>query len=60
MKLTNWKMAQTLEFIGIGGPTFNDSITPFVWSEADFGNTTNHFGQPDKWEFEPFHVSWKL
>lgn len=61
MKLTNFKMSNNLEFIGISGPTFDDEdITPFVWSKADFGNTTNHFGHPDKWTFGPFTAKWKL
>lgn len=61
MKLTNLKMSQSLQFISIAGPTYNDAdIKPFVWSQADFGNTTNHFGHPDKWTFEPFEVKWNL
>ncbi|CAF0754477.1 unnamed protein product [Brachionus calyciflorus] len=61
MKVTSFKMAQNLEFIGINGPTYDDKdVPPFEWSKADFGNTTNHFGHPDKWEFEPYHFHWKL
>ena len=61
MKLTNFKMSQNFEFIAIAGPTYdNADITPFVWSLADFSNSTNHFGHPDVWKFQPFHVEWKL
>jgi hypothetical protein len=61
MKLTNWLMSRDMEFIGIAGPTYDEEdITPFVWSEADFGSTTAHYGHPDKWTFEPIHVKWAL
>ena len=60
MKLTSWKMALSLDFIGIAGPTYNENIPPFVWSQADFGNSTNHFGHPDKWVFEPIQTKWLL
>jgi hypothetical protein len=54
-------MSKNFEFIAIAGPTFdNEDVTPFVWSLADFNNSTNHFGHPDKWAFEPFHMKWKL
>lgn len=61
MKLTSWKMSQNLEFIGICGPTYGfPGVTAFRWSDADFGNTTNHFGHPDLFMFEPIHVKWNL
>jgi hypothetical protein len=61
MKLTNWDMSKDLEFIGICGPTHdNGDITPFSWSKADFGETTNHFGLTDTYTFEPVHVHWNL
>jgi hypothetical protein len=61
MKLTNFKMMRQLEFIGICGPTYDDQdITPFQWSKADFGNTTNHYGHPDLFMFEPFYVKWQF
>ena len=61
MKVTSFKMARELEFIGINGPTYDDYDVPaFEWSKADFGNSTNHFGHPDKWEFKPYHFKWKL
>lgn len=62
MKMTNFEMSRNLEFIGICGPTFDDNndIPAFVWSQADFGNSTNHFGHPDKWNFDPLHVKWVL
>lgn len=61
MKLTNFKLSETLQFISIAGPTHDDAdVTPFVWSQADFGSTTNHFGHPDKWTFEPFCAEWNL
>jgi hypothetical protein len=49
MKLTNYEMSSKLNFIGISGPTYNENIPPFAWSTSDFGNSTNHFGLPDKW-----------
>ena len=61
MKVTNNKMIRNNEFIGICGPTFDDEdITPFFWSHADFGNSTNHYGHPDKWMFGPVQVKWML
>jgi hypothetical protein len=62
MKMTSLSMMQSLEFIAISGPTWSeqDGIEPFVWSKADFGNTTKHFGLPDKAQFRPVHVTWQL
>jgi hypothetical protein len=61
MKLTNYELSKNLEFIAICGPTFDDEdVTPFAWSQADFGNTTSHFGLPDKFTFGPFSVKWNL
>jgi hypothetical protein len=57
--MTNGKMVQNMEFIGISGPTYGDPNVPaFQWSKSDFGNSTNHYGHPDKWEYGPFHVQW--
>ena len=54
-------MNQKLEFIGISGPTHGfPNVPPFVWSLSDFNNNTNHFGQPDKWQFDPLHIQWSL
>ena len=61
LQLTSYEMAKSLNFIGISGPTYGSpGVPPFVWSEADFGPTTNHFGHPDKWTFEPFYTKWNL
>lgn len=61
MKVTNRELMINLELIAVAGPTYDDQdITPFVWSEADFGNSTNHFGHPDKWMFKPYHIQWTL
>ena len=60
MKLTNFNISKYLSFISIAGPTYSEKIQPFVWSKADFGNFTNHFGHPDKWTFEPFYVKWVI
>jgi hypothetical protein len=61
LKLTSWSMNQKLEFIGISGPTNGlPNVPPFVWSLSDFNNNTNHFGQPDKWDFDPLHIQWSL
>jgi hypothetical protein len=55
-------MSQNLEFIGICGPTFDldGNVPPFVWSKADFGNSTAHYGHPDEWTFKPFQAKWKF
>lgn len=61
MKVTNYELASNAQFIGISGPTYGyPNITPFIWSEADFGNSTNHFGHPDQFAFEPIIVKWKF
>ncbi len=61
MKVTSNELMRSREFIAVCGPTYDDEdITPFVWSQADFGNSTNHFGHPDKWTFVPVHVQWQL
>ena len=38
----------------------SENIPPFLWSKADFGNTTRHIGLPDKPAFLPIHVFWQL
>ncbi len=54
-------MVQTFQFIAIYGPTYdNQDITPFQWSKSGFTKNTNYFGQPDKFTFKPFNVTWKL
>ena len=54
-------MSKTLSFIGICGPTHGSpGVPPFVWSKADFGATTYHYGHPDVWTFEPFYAQWNL
>jgi hypothetical protein len=61
MKLKNKNMVQTFQFIAIYGPTYdNQDITPFQWSKSGFTKNTNYFGQPDKFTFKPFNVTWKL
>ncbi len=61
MKLTNYQLSQNLDIIAIYGPTYDDEdITPFSWSQADFGNSTSHFGHPDKFTFGPFQTKWNL
>ena len=61
MKVTSYELSQEHGIIAICGPTFdNEDITPFVWSQADFGNSTNHFGHPDKFAFGPFQPKWYL
>ena len=61
MKVTSWKMSRTLDFVAICGPTYDDAdVPPFSWSTADFGNTTNHFGLTDVYQFKPFQTTWAL
>ncbi|KAG0424384.1 hypothetical protein HPB47_028409, partial [Ixodes persulcatus] len=58
MKLTNYGMSRSLEFIAINGPTYtNDSsVPPFQWSTSGFQDL--HEGHPDKWTFGPTHHRW--
>jgi hypothetical protein len=61
MKMTNWMMTRVNEFIAVAGPTYDDAdVTPFVWSKADFGNSTDHYGHPDVWKFTPILVKWRF
>lgn len=53
-------MARDLDFIAISGPTHNENIPPFVWSESDFDKKVSHFGLPDKYEFPPYKTKWNL
>jgi hypothetical protein len=57
MKLTSHSMMGSLEFISVAGPTY-DNQPPFRWSEADFGKTTPHLGQPDLFMFKPIQHKW--
>ena len=50
-------MSRKLEFIAINGPTFQD-VPIFIWNKTDFGQTTNHYGHPNKWAFQPIHIKW--
>ncbi|XP_077509295.1 putative phospholipase B-like 2 [Amblyomma americanum] len=55
MKLTNYSMFKSLEFIGISGPTW-DTQPVFQWSSSGFKD--RHIGHPDIWEFGPVHRVW--
>ncbi|PVD33062.1 hypothetical protein C0Q70_08510 [Pomacea canaliculata] len=52
MKLTTYQLAQSLAFVAVGGPTW-DQNPPFQWSKSDYGPAVPHFGQPDLWQFSP-------
>ncbi|XP_064483629.1 putative phospholipase B-like 2 [Ornithodoros turicata] len=56
MKLTNSTLFERLEFIAVGGPTY-DPLPPFQWSTSGFKD--KHQGQPDLWQFTPFIHHWK-
>ncbi|XP_077534359.1 putative phospholipase B-like 2 [Haemaphysalis longicornis] len=56
MKVTSYSLFQSLEFIGIAGPT-SQGVEPFVWSRSPF-SSYQHFGQPDVWDFGPVHHQW--
>jgi len=62
MKVTNWNMSKTFQFIAIYGPTYDEAnnIPPFVWSKSGFTKNKDHFGQPDKFQFGPFNATWKF
>ena len=55
-KVTNHVMMMSLDFVAIGGPTF-DPLPPFRWSTSDFRNLS-HVGQPDLWNFAPIQTTW--
>ncbi|XP_077509296.1 putative phospholipase B-like 2 [Amblyomma americanum] len=55
MKLTNYSMFKSLEFVGISGPTW-DSQPVFQWSTSGFKDS--HNGHPDRWNFDPVHRVW--
>lgn len=56
MKVTSYALFQSLEFIGIAGPT-SQGVKPFTWSRSPFPSH-EHFGQPDVWDFGPVHHQW--
>lgn len=58
--MTSYSMIKNLEFIAIYGPTFNENVPPFVWSESDFNDKVPHYGLPDKYQYDPYHVKWNL
>ncbi|XP_065305161.2 putative phospholipase B-like 2 [Dermacentor albipictus] len=55
VKLTNYTLFATLEFVGVSGPTWDDQ-PPFQWSTSGF--LDSHVGHPDKWQFGPKHYRW--
>lgn len=55
MKLTNYTLFKSLEFIGISGPTWGTQPV-FEWSTSGFKDS--HVGHPDKWQFGPVHHQW--
>ncbi|XP_060577603.1 putative phospholipase B-like 2 [Ruditapes philippinarum] len=59
MKLTNYAMYQSLEFIAVSGPTY-DQLPPFQWSKADFAKDCPHHGHPDVYKFDPVHFNGTL
>ncbi|XP_040069470.1 putative phospholipase B-like 2 isoform X1 [Ixodes scapularis] len=59
MKLTNYAMFKSLEFIAINGPPFHPNssvLPPFQWSTSGFQDL--HEGHPDKWMFGPTYHRW--
>jgi hypothetical protein len=58
MKLTTLDLFLLQQFVAIGGPTYNDNIPPFQWSKADFKDA-QHYGMPDKYEYDPVIHHWK-
>ena len=54
-KATSFRMVPSLDFVAVGGPTF-DPLPPFQWSLSDFNVT--HAGHPDLWKFEPIQTRW--
>ena len=56
LQLTTSSLVKSLEFIAIGGPTY-DHMPPFQWSKSDFKNIP-HVGQPDLWKFTPVQHKW--
>ena len=55
-KVVSSAMVASLDFVAVGGPTF-DNLPPFQWSKSDFDHLS-HVGQPDLWNFKPFHTRW--
>lgn len=56
-KVTSSGMAASLDFVAVGGPTF-DPLPPFQWSLSDFDTKVSHLGQPDLWNFKPVRTRW--
>lgn len=59
MKLTTNELRQTLQFVGISGPT-HDQVPVFQWSKSDFRYKVKHEGLPDVWAFAPIIANWTL
>ncbi|XP_054714812.1 putative phospholipase B-like 2 [Uloborus diversus] len=57
MKLTSSQLFKNLQFVAIGGPTY-DPLPPFQWSKSDFDKLVKHEGHPDLWKFEPVIHKW--
>jgi hypothetical protein len=57
MKVTGLDLFLLQRFVAIGGPTY-DPLPAFQWSKSDFKDLP-HYGQPDKFEFEPVIHEWK-
>ncbi|KAH7953697.1 hypothetical protein HPB49_011491 [Dermacentor silvarum] len=55
VKLTNYTLFASLEFVGVSGPTWDDQ-PPFQWSTSGF--LDGHVGHPDKWQFGPVIRKW--
>jgi len=56
-KLTTSTMVKSLEFVAVGGPTY-DQLPPFQWSKSDYDKTVSHVGHPDLWMFKPIQHKW--
>lgn len=57
MKITNFKLSKTLQFVAISSPTYDDQ-PPFQWSKADFRDEAPHYGLPDLWKFKSEVHAW--
>ncbi|KAH7983309.1 putative phospholipase B-like 2 [Rhipicephalus sanguineus] len=55
VKVTNYSLFTSREFVGVSGPTWDDQ-PPFQWSSS--GLPDSHVGHPDRWQFGPVIHKW--
>uniref|UniRef100_A0A8R1HU97 Phospholipase B-like n=1 Tax=Caenorhabditis japonica TaxID=281687 RepID=A0A8R1HU97_CAEJA len=58
VKVTNSRLIGALQFTAVSGPP-HGAVPVFDWKTSPLREKVPHFGQPDRWTFEPVTYKWR-